>query len=295
MNESNFSLIYDGSGIQGGTMNAIELGQAIIAFRELAEEAIGIVCPEQHDIELRVQSGFKKGSFEIDWTLVLNESSGLFGSSGVKAIGEVLAAIGISGYGVFQLIKRAKGEVPHDVIDLGDDNIRLVFSDKSEATVQKKIYRFFKSNKTREAIAKIAKPLSGLDADEFRLVTMSSDEPVFAAKRSEADYFKEPRQKEVVLENKTNEYLRIKSLSFVQGNKWRLSDGDRTFFVVIEDMGFVERITSGNEEFSSDDLIYAELLTKQWVENGKLKTSRRLTHVIRHIKGTQSAAKNELI
>jgi hypothetical protein len=59
-----------------------------------------------------------------------------------------------------------------------------------------------------------------------------------------------PDVEEETLEDSEREmFLQIDSLSFKEGNKWRVTDGGEPFYAVIEDMDFLNQIAKGDVLF----------------------------------------------
>jgi hypothetical protein len=75
----------------------------------------------------------------------------------------------------------------------------------------------------------------------------------------------------------------ILSLTFAEGNKWRLSDGERSFSAAIEDQAFIDRVDGGIEAFRKRDMLRWRMRTKQSQRDGRLHTEYTVSEVIQHI------------
>ena len=75
--------------------------------------------------------------------------------------------------------------------------------------------------------------------------------------------------------------LRIETAGLAEGNKWRVSDGSKKFWVGIEDPAFVERIQQG-EAFGARDLLHARVRTRQYWEEGRLRQEQDIVEVMSH-------------
>lgn len=76
--------------------------------------------------------------------------------------------------------------------------------------------------------------------------------------------------------------LQIESLTFKEGNKWRVNDGRGSFYATIEDETFLAKIEAG-ERFSKGDVLIADMRQEQVVEEGDtLKTIHTITCVHEH-------------
>ena len=77
--------------------------------------------------------------------------------------------------------------------------------------------------------------------------------------------------------------LSIASVVFREGNKWRLSDGENTFYATIEDEAFLARMRQGSVSFRSGDMLRCRMEVTQVRRGGRLHTERRVLEVLEHI------------
>ena len=89
-----------------------------------------------------------------------------------------------------------------------------------------------------------------------------------------------PEEKEDILTAESEQVYRIVSVSFKEGNKWRVSDGSHTYWVTISDEMFLNGVNSGEMVFSSQDHLKVKVVTRQWYENGELKIQRDIVRVL---------------
>ena len=76
--------------------------------------------------------------------------------------------------------------------------------------------------------------------------------------------------------------LKIESAVFKDGNKWRFTDGSRSFFAAIEDTDFLSRIDSGEERFGKSDILIVDLRQIQFAIDGELKSEYRIVRILEH-------------
>jgi hypothetical protein len=86
---------------------------------------------------------------------------------------------------------------------------------------------------------------------------------------------------EIVSDITGRKLLQIESLTFKDGNKWRVSDGNATFYVAIEDKAFLAKIDAG-ECFGKADVLLVNLRQVQRIEGAKLVTESVILEVIEH-------------
>jgi hypothetical protein len=79
----------------------------------------------------------------------------------------------------------------------------------------------------------------------------------------------------------------IVSLSFKQGNKWRLNDGRTTLNVTVVDDGFLRRIDHSEIAFSKGDILICDVRVETRERPGGLHAEFFIERVIEHRKPTQ--------
>lgn len=90
----------------------------------------------------------------------------------------------------------------------------------------------------------------------------------------------------VALIDRTSEMaLTIVAVTFAEGNKWRLSDGERTFHATIEDKPFLARVERGEEAFRNGDILVCALRVQQWRTPTGLRTEYSVVNVVDHLPG----------
>jgi hypothetical protein len=76
------------------------------------------------------------------------------------------------------------------------------------------------------------------------------------------------------------------TIAFLEGNKWRVTDGETTFYAIVQDPAFIHRVQQAEESFARTDILEVELRTKQWRgADGQLKTEHIIERVIDHRRG----------
>ncbi len=104
------------------------------------------------------------------------------------------------------------------------------------------------SGPLREAARKAVEPVSVNGIDEVRFEHATLPTPVRVKDDDLSGFDVPPEQDEELLDQVHDMNLRLVSVAFAEGNKWRVSDGEQTFFVTIEDEAFLARIEA-NEPF----------------------------------------------
>lgn len=278
-----FNLIYDGEDLDSGSIDARDLAPALLAFADLVDQSGRVVVPEMPRVTVRVQTGFRKGSFDVGMELAnaYDKFVTLFSGTHVQAWATLLSVLGLSGTGLWQLIKKAKGRKPRVLEIERSEKVRITFDDKEIEEVPAEVWALFNHSPTRRAIEHVVEPVTKEGIDELEI--RKSGKPVIHVSKEEAPYFKAPtnNEDEQIFDN-PNAILVILSPSFREGNKWRVFDGTRNIWATVEDKGFIARVNAGSESFRKGDILHVTLRTRQWIEANELKAEYSILEVHRH-------------
>ncbi len=74
----------------------------------------------------------------------------------------------------------------------------------------------------------------------------------------------------------------IAAANFIEGNKWRLTEGESTFWATIEDDAFLARVEHG-EAFHKGDFLECRIRVEQSRQDDGLHSDYYVTQVLRHI------------
>jgi len=288
--ETQFQIYYDGEALRGGTIDARELAPALLALADLADAANREVTAGKANIKLKIHSDFQRGSFKIDFSLIVTyyqQFIDFFNTPETKAWATILSILGISSVGLFQLIKKSKGKTPSKVVTIErTETVKIEFDGEEPIEVNKKVYSLFNDHKARRAASQVVEPLLKEGVEELG-ININQKETLHVSK-GEVKYFKAPEEVENEIVSESEKIVRIVAMSFKEGNKWRVYDGDSTKYAIITDEKFLSKVRRRDELFGNNDKLHVKLLTRQWIENGELKTSHEITEVIKHMASEES-------
>jgi hypothetical protein len=290
VSSADFTISYDGEAVRAGLMDVQELGPALLAAGTLLRKANRVLNGDTTSVELKVQSNFERGSFDIH--LLINQGlleqakNLLLQHPGIKDAKEILEIIffyvGIP-FGLFKVLKELRGKKPDAVkIEEGRDLVVIVIDDRQIET-DKNTYALYSDAEVRRAADKlIARPLQteGIEKVEVRrgneVATVTKEEaPSFGFSDLEGD---------LLLDNVSEAWLSIISLSFNPDHKWRFSTGGSTFSANITDDEFWDRVHRHIIRFSEGDQLLVELrTTTARDEKGILRTRYTVERVLQHI------------
>jgi hypothetical protein len=280
-----FELAYDGEALKSGSIDVNDLAPSLLSLSDLIDESNKLITKGKAEIRLRVVSEFEKGSFGIGFYLHRGHDIFLnvFNSPEASSIATFLTIIGIAGgIGLFQLIKTSKGKKPIRITEITQtEKVKLEFENGSPLEVNKMVFQLFKSFRARRAVSRIIRPLKSKGINTLCFYHKKKETIKIESKESE--YFEPPIEKENEIISESEKILQIISPSFNEENKWRVSDGNSTFYVSIEDVNFVNKIKTRAILFGNNDSLLAKLKLRQWFENGELKTENEIVEVINYL------------
>jgi hypothetical protein len=136
---------------------------------------------------------------------------------------------------------------------------------------------------TRQVLA----PLESDGVEGVILETTTTLRARVEVPKSELDAFDVPELAETQISDTTRPVaLRPVSVPFVEGNKWRVFDGEQTFFAEMTDLDFLNRVMTAEESFTRGDLMVVDLRTRQFeTRGGGLRTEHSITRVHEHRPG----------
>jgi hypothetical protein len=200
-----------------------------------------------------------------DATALVNLKEAIVGVGGVFAISKWL-------YG--KATKRTeKGPEPGEITLTVDDETRL--------TVKTEAWELYQNIEVRKRTKQVVEPLTrpGVDAVTFQVekqVTVRVDE-------SEAKAFElAVGPPEPLGEQELELVLSIVAVAFKGDNKWRFTDGQQTFYALIRDEAFLQRVDQG-EPFRSGDMLRCRLRITQARDVEGLHAEYQAIEVIEHI------------
>lgn len=290
MPDAVMSLQYEGPAVDAGTMDVRALAPALIATADAMREAHTLleVAGPAPRVEVRAT---RPGSFIVDLLIaesvdtLYQRAIAIFTSPPVLAVDDLMGLIAavIGSVNVVKLIRNRKinqiEHRPNDVtVIILEDGTRIEIPAASPAL------RLVVDADYRQALNNMVEPLRGgrgvdrvtLSAGNIAETVTAGDLPAFELP---------PALEEDLGVEDTTVVLRPVSVAFTEGNKWRFSDGEATFFAAIEDPVFLAAINLGNERFAKNDMLRVQLRTRQTRDGSGLHVERSVVHVLQHIPG----------
>lgn len=283
------SLQYEGPAVDAGTMDVRSLAPALIAAADAMREAhalLEIPGPAPR-VEVRAT---RPGSFIVD-LLIAEGADGLyqraiaiFTSAPVTADAGLITLI-TTVIGSVSIVKRIRNRKINRIEQNPNAATVIILEDGTRIEIPAAgTLRLVVDADFRRSLHGMVDPLTG-DRGVNRL-TLSDGSQAETVTGDDLPAFNVPPAREEELGSaETTVVLRPVSVAFTEGNKWRFSDGDATFFATIEDPDFLNRVNLGVERFAKNDMLRVDLRTRQTRDASGLHVERTVTRVIAHIPG----------
>jgi hypothetical protein len=283
MAEQSFTVRYEGPALVLGSMDVRQLAPALLALGELYQETQRILYPGEQPLALEVKAT-DTGSFVVHLQLVQSlwqQAVELFSGDGATAIANVLAYTTAAGGVIGLLITLHRSRI-RSRTEVEPGMIRLIFEDGTVYEVSPEVLKLAESLAIRRAVKEVFAPLE-IEGIDTVSITGASPEPLVVTKRDIPAFELPPVGDELINDTTQIEVLSLAAVAFADGNKWRLTDGDRTFFAAVADNAFLDQVSRDEIRFAKHDLLRVRLRTQQWRTDGGLRTEYTVVQVTEHM------------
>ena len=287
-NHERFHVVYDGPALTEHRMDVRDLAPALVAIADLFTAPNKEINGEAAELRVQVNASFKAGSFGIDLVAtqqLLSQIKDIFSGNGATAISNAWTIMGIIGLagggGLIGLLRALKGRRPVKIEQKGDGST-VWMSQTESIEVEGNVIRLYQSSIVRTSLEKVISPLEREGITGFGVVLNGAvvldvhdhEVAVFNAASLGGDA-------EIVSDTTSKKLLLIESLTFKDGNKWRVHDGTATFHASIEDKAFLGSIDAG-ERFGKGDVLVVDLRQVQSIVGAKLINESIIVKVWEH-------------
>ena len=289
------SIAYTGIAVDDGTMSVNELAPALLSLSNLIGNANRVLNQDDSTIEVRLSANIQQGSFEMSFELIhtLSEQIRLFFADDSYSIMDILGIIGFtltaSGMNLIEFMRWLKTRRIKKIETVNKDTVKITIDDESRE-ISIATWKLFSSKETRKHFEGIVHPLTKYGVESLEIRDADNQRTIEKITHDESEYFSESNFDEPLEEIKSSQrlILRIASVNFERGLKWRFDDGENKFYAEIKDEDFLTSVENGNIAFAQGDIIVAEVETIQQYTNSELKkTSKTVTKVFKIVKKTQ--------
>lgn len=285
--EQHFRITYDGPALQAHQMDVRDLAPAMLAMADLLKAANSELFGDKAEVRIAVNASFKVGSFGIDLVFfqdILTQITELFSGKEASAASnaiQILQAIGVlGGGGVLAFLRWQKRRKIESAEIRGDRVIIAIAEEHTEIDLA--TWKLVQNRRVRLELQNVLKPLESEEVDTF--ATGTEHEISALVEREVREYFYAPPDSDSPLSDSITPsvVLQIESAVFKEANKWRFTDGARSFHAAIEDAKFLARVEAGIERFGKNDILIVDLRQLQYAINGELKSEYQIVLVREH-------------
>ena len=295
-----FQFTYAGLVLRDKAMDVYALGPALIAVGDLVRDTNRLLNGDRATIGLRVDAGFKGGSFEIQFLLdqhilesgretlgflaavdapaLLNALFGAIGKhSGEMAEGTI--------FGLIALYKLLKGRKPKpESVTIHDNHGTIVFENR-EIKVDATTAKLYMNDPIRADLDRVLLPVAKEGIDQLKV---SKDGALLdeLGKGDLPERLSAPedatQSSDLVLTSSREALVKVVTAGFEEG-KWKFSDGSAKFTATIADPVFQEKLDNREEGFYKGDVLKVVLTSTQTEkDDGKIQTKHTIREVLEH-------------
>lgn len=266
MSDVGFEVRYTGDAVRNGTMAVRDLAPAILALGNLVEDANRVLNEGRGRVSVRVSVGETPGSFPVDllvdWGLA--EQIEFFArQTQVWSASDIIEFVGVttgSTVSLIELMRHLRGEEP-DKVEKDGSEFNFYLDGDVVFSAPPQVHKMWEDAGVRGNLSEAVHPLNkqGYNSMEFRREGKTKNK----IDRQEVPYFQPKEGGDTLNENIQKLRLMVKQPEFDKGNKFRLSDGDKTFYASINDDEFWDEIESRDVGFYKGARMDARLKTRQ--------------------------------
>jgi hypothetical protein len=288
MSTTEIQLVFEGSAVQSGMIDARLLAESLAGCSEIFRRANQIANGEASEAVVLVESEFKAGSFVAGLQLeqhVIETAKNLITHHEFLTAGGLAALIGFIkkgesiGESLVDLWKWLKGKKPERVTQVGNNTEITVGTNKK--TVSNVVYQFYGDSAIRAAFGQTTEPLRQSAID--RISVKQNGEEQVAFEKEEAPIFEaEPLQLDgdsVPTEGERDASLIISKLAWDEKSTWTFFEQGGKVVARIDDQEFWQKVHQRSVAFREGDSLRVRLRWEVIEKNHKLVQKNSILRV----------------
>lgn len=271
MSSTNLEIVFEGSGVEAGTINARLLADALIGCSDVFTRSNQIVNGQASEAVVLVQSDFKRGSFSVDVQLVqeiaeqakhlLTMHPFVSATTLASIIGFVSKNKEVLKDSLIELYKWLKGKKPEKVLPVGNNSVEITFG-QNKKTVTTQVINLYGDSAIRAGLEKMTSPLR---QDIDRIIVKQDGTEQTTIEKTEVGYFETDLQLEAdnaPTEGERDTVLVVSKLSFKEGTTWTFFERGAIVVAKIEDDKFWADVHRHKVTFGEGDMLRVRLRWK---------------------------------
>lgn len=301
MTKARFEIAFEGDPFNDGEIDVRDLAPTLLAFGNVVQAANKALNGDRADARLKV-AATEQGSFvaaltmDVGWLTDMLDAVNAHPQRVVAAdqLMELLikagTIVGGSALGLFAAIRILKGKRPEKVEPLGDGTTEIT-TNKTTFIVDDLTVKLLQDLKTREAVEDLGAKAARVDGlDSLRIGENAEGIEAVRLTRNDLPSLKVPPEPDEPDNEVTHRdaWLKIVSVHFRDGYKWRFSDGgERPFTAEIEDAEFLNKVQEGLVALNANDAIRCRLREEQSFSASSLLKIVYVEKVLEHRPGAR--------
>ena len=174
------------------------------------------------------------------------------------------------------LIKSLRGRRPQ--LTRINEGLYTLTLDGETYEVPVDLLRLYQDAAVRRSIQDMVKPVREPGIDRFML--READKTIQEVTKANIEAFNVPEFSDLILDEVRRHAFSIVSLAFKEKNKWRLTDGQNTFSVSMNDEAFQRKVDNNDIAFAKGDVLICDLRSIQWQVEEGVKSEYEVIRVV---------------
>ena len=307
------TIAFDGAALRGGEMDVRDLAPALLAFGDLVRDANRRLNGGRAEVKVVVKSRFRKGSFATTISLIQNllqHAANLFDPVALHDAAALAKLLALTAYAegpkevienIFELLKFLGGTEPKAKEPLPDGSVRITNSRGDTTIVNNGTLILVEDNSVRNDVRRLLAPLqtAGIETFETRAPSGQAIEKITKAELPAIVAPRPAVEESAVevaeqIETRSTGFFQIVSLTFREGNKWKVSAGQGDFWAEMADPVFLTKMHRREIGFFEGDVLRAEYVNVASRRAGKIETETKIVNVVEIIPGEAGTVQAEL-
>ncbi|MFB8829087.1 hypothetical protein ACE0DR_06180 [Azotobacter sp. CWF10] len=246
--QTNFTISYDATGdLQKHTINAKELGNAIIGMNDLITKAAEIVSNGSSEASLKVVAPAKEGSLEIIFAIVADPVTTI---AVMKNIGIGVATAATSTATAIGIMSRIKDKKIDKVTIDAKTKKAIISTEDGPIETTSQVAQLISSKEVRQALHKIIQaPLQG--RENAKIAFISKDSTVSLSEENIKNFIPIKSDiKEKETKSTIQKVVQFTRLNFKSKRGWTIQSTDGlSTGITIQDEIFMAKVSANEEAF----------------------------------------------
>jgi len=300
MAKARFEIAFEGEPFEDGEIDVRDLAPTLLAFGNVVQAANKVLNGDRAEARLKV-AATDQGSFvaaltmDVGWLTDMLDAVNAHPQRVVAAdqLMDLLIKAGTilgAPLGLFAAIKALNGKRPEKVTTRGDGTTEITVN-HTTFVVDDRTVALLQDLPTREAIEELGAKAGRVDGlDHLRIGADREEVEAVRLARTDLPSLKvppEPDEPDTEITHR-DAWLKIVSVHFRDGYKWRFSDGgERPFTAEMEDAEFQNKVQEGLVALNANDAIRCRLREEQSLSASSLLKIIYVEEVLEHRPGAR--------